>query len=61
MTFEIARVGEASVADGTAEGPLSSVHISVHVQLALTHKALATLQAGIGLLPGVSGHVLLKV
>lgn len=61
VPLEVAGMGEASVADGTAEGPLSCVHIAVDVQLALAHKALATQQAGVGLLPGVPGHVLLQV
>lgn len=61
MPLEVARVGEASVADGAAEGPLSGVDVAVDVQLALTHEALAALQAGVGLLSGVPGHVLLQV
>ena len=61
VPLEVAGMGEASVADAAGEGPLSSVHIAVDVQLALTHKALATQLAGVGLLPGVPGHVLLQV
>lgn len=61
VSLEVAGMGEASVTDRAAEGPLSSVHIAVNVQLALAHKALATEQASVGLLPGVPGHVLLQV
>lgn len=61
MPFEIAGVGEASVTDGAAEGPLSCVDVAVDVQLALANEALATQRAGVGLLPGVPGHVLLQV
>lgn len=61
MPFKIAGVGEASVADRAAEGPLSGVDIAVDIQLALAHEALAAQQARVGLLPGVPGHVLLQV
>lgn len=61
VPLEVAGMGEASVADGAAEGPLPGVHIAVDVQLALAHEALATQRAGVGLLPGVPGHVLLQV
>lgn len=61
MPFEVAGMGEASVTDRAAEGPLSGVHVAVDVQLTLAHKALATQQAGVGLFPGVPGHVLLQV
>lgn len=61
MPFEIAGVREASTADGAAEGPLASVDVAVDVQLALANKALFTQHTGVGLLPGVPGHVLLQV
>lgn len=61
MPLEVAGMGEASVADRAAEGSLPSVYIVVDVQLALAHKALATQLAGVGLLPGVPGHVLLQI
>ena len=54
-------MGEAAAADGAAEGPLACVDVAVNIQLALAHKALATHQTGVGLLPGVPGHVLLQV
>lgn len=61
VPLEVAGMGEASVADRTAEGPISGVHVAVNVQLALAHKALATQQASVELFPGVSGNVLLQV
>lgn len=59
MPLEVAGMREASVADRAAEGPLSGVDVAVNVQLALAHEALAAQQAGVGLLPGVPGNVLL--
>lgn len=61
VPLQVAGVGEAAVADGTAERPLAGVHVAVDVQLALAHKALAAQLAGVGLLPGVPGHVFLQV
>lgn len=61
MPFEIAGVGEASVADRAAEGSLPGVNVAVDVQLALADKALAAQRTCVGLLPGVPGHVLLQV
>lgn len=61
VSLQVAGVGEAAVADGAAEGPLSGVDVPVDVQLTLTHKALATHQAGVGLLPHVPRHVFLQV
>lgn len=61
VPLEVAGMGEASVTDGATEGSLSSVHVLVNVQLALTNKALSTQQARIGFPPGVPGHVLVQV
>lgn len=61
VPLEVAGVGEVAVADGAAEGLLACVDVAVDIQLALAHKALATHRTGVGLLPGVPGHVLLQV
>lgn len=61
VSLQVAGMGEAAVADGAAEGPLASVDVPVDIQLTLTHKALATHQAGVRLLPCVPRHVFLQV
>lgn len=61
VPFQVAGVREVTVADGASKGPLARMHVAVDVQLALAHKALATELAGVRLLPGMPGQVLLQV
>lgn len=61
VPLQVAGVREVAVADGALKGPLARMNVAVDVQLALAHKTLATELAGVRLLPGVPGQVLLQI